>query len=100
MKAEGNIFYPLVVQSQRGKERGAHSRYIISYHIVGIWTSWYEVDRWVVCVRTGEKEESAYNGTTLQKENNIFCDIRNKHILIYFFISASKVKNRKCCEIK
>lgn len=66
MKAEGNIFYPLVVQSQRDKERGAHSRYIISYHIVGIWTSWYE-DRWVVCVRTGEEEKSAYNGTTLQK---------------------------------
>ncbi len=46
MKAEGNICYPLVVsywkQSQRGKERGAHSRYIISCHIVGIWTSWYD----------------------------------------------------------
>lgn len=46
MKAEGNIFDPLVVsfwkQSQRGKERGAHSRYIISYHIVRIWTSWYD----------------------------------------------------------
>lgn len=51
MKAEGNIFYPLVVsywkQSQRGKERGAHS--------------------WYICVRTGEKEDSTHNEQTLQE---------------------------------
>ncbi len=76
MKAEGNICYPLVVsywkQSQRGKERGAHSRYIISCHIVGIWTSWYDKligELFVWEQGKKEKEMSAYNGSTLQKNS-------------------------------